>query len=308
MQLLDDGTLVAEPERSHGLRRVRAPHAARARAPPAARSRRAKRDDPMLDVLSRRGIEHEDKLLGRSTPTRRRPSSRSSTPTAPAPRSTTRRSETLDAMRKGVDVIYQATFFDGRWRGHADFLLRVEHAERARRLVLRGRRRQARPPREGRRASCRCATYSEHARSASRASRRDHIHVITGDGERHTVPARRLLRLLPRAQGALRGARARRRPTDRTPTRSRSTTAASAAGSTCARDQSPRRRPPLPRRRHAPRPDPQARRRRRRARATALARRSRADPHVDGIGDAPLERLRHQAALQVASRGIDRRS
>jgi uncharacterized protein len=29
-------------------------------------------------------------------------------------------------MREGVDVIYQATFFDGRWRGHADFLLRVD--------------------------------------------------------------------------------------------------------------------------------------------------------------------------------------
>src|SRR5712692_8179892 len=33
---------------------------------------------------------------------------------------------TLEAMRKGVDVIYQATFFDGRWRGHADFLFRVD--------------------------------------------------------------------------------------------------------------------------------------------------------------------------------------
>jgi uncharacterized protein len=29
---------------------------------------------------------------------------------------------TLAAMRAGVDVIYQATFFDGAWRGHADFL------------------------------------------------------------------------------------------------------------------------------------------------------------------------------------------
>ncbi|MDP9483761.1 MAG: TM0106 family RecB-like putative nuclease, partial [Chloroflexota bacterium] len=29
-------------------------------------------------------------------------------------------------MRAGRDVIYQATFFDGHWRGHADFLLRVE--------------------------------------------------------------------------------------------------------------------------------------------------------------------------------------
>ena len=33
---------------------------------------------------------------------------------------------TLEAMRSGVDVVFQATFFDGRWRGHADFLLRVD--------------------------------------------------------------------------------------------------------------------------------------------------------------------------------------
>lgn len=33
---------------------------------------------------------------------------------------------TLDAMRRGVEVIYQATFFDGAWIGLADFLLRVD--------------------------------------------------------------------------------------------------------------------------------------------------------------------------------------
>ena len=33
---------------------------------------------------------------------------------------------TLNAMRDGADVVFQATFFDGRWRGHADFLYRVE--------------------------------------------------------------------------------------------------------------------------------------------------------------------------------------
>src|SRR3712207_9524106 len=33
--------------------------------------------------------------------------------------------ETVAAMRAGADVVYQATFFDGRWRGHADFLLKV---------------------------------------------------------------------------------------------------------------------------------------------------------------------------------------
>src|SRR5215470_12903208 len=34
--------------------------------------------------------------------------------------------ETAKAMRAGIDVISQATFVDGRWRGRADFLLKVE--------------------------------------------------------------------------------------------------------------------------------------------------------------------------------------
>ncbi|WP_346619254.1 TM0106 family RecB-like putative nuclease [Blastococcus montanus] len=34
--------------------------------------------------------------------------------------------ETFEAMRSGVDVVYQGTFFDGAWGGQADFLLRVE--------------------------------------------------------------------------------------------------------------------------------------------------------------------------------------
>src|SRR5438132_1711495 len=33
---------------------------------------------------------------------------------------------TAEAMRAGADVISQATFVDGRWRGRADFLLRIE--------------------------------------------------------------------------------------------------------------------------------------------------------------------------------------
>ena len=33
---------------------------------------------------------------------------------------------TVDAMKSGADVVYQATFFDGMWGGQADFLLRVE--------------------------------------------------------------------------------------------------------------------------------------------------------------------------------------
>lgn len=33
---------------------------------------------------------------------------------------------TVEAMRAGVDVVYQATLFDGQWVGHADFLLRTD--------------------------------------------------------------------------------------------------------------------------------------------------------------------------------------
>jgi uncharacterized protein len=35
--------------------------------------------------------------------------------------------ETVEALRSGVDVVYQAVFVDGNWRGIADFLLRVEN-------------------------------------------------------------------------------------------------------------------------------------------------------------------------------------
>ncbi len=37
---------------------------------------------------------------------------------------------TIEAMAAGTDVIYQATFFDGTFRGHADFLLRVDAPDR----------------------------------------------------------------------------------------------------------------------------------------------------------------------------------
>src|SRR2546428_459273 len=33
---------------------------------------------------------------------------------------------TAEAMRVGAEVVSQATFVDGRWRGRADFLLRIE--------------------------------------------------------------------------------------------------------------------------------------------------------------------------------------
>src|SRR5437762_14225036 len=35
---------------------------------------------------------------------------------------------TAEAMRAGAEIISQATFVDGRWRGRADFLLKIERA------------------------------------------------------------------------------------------------------------------------------------------------------------------------------------
>ena len=60
-----------------------------------------------------------------------------------------RRTRRYAAMRAGRDVIFQATFFDGRWRGHADFLLRVDRPSHPRRLELRGRGHEARPAGQG---------------------------------------------------------------------------------------------------------------------------------------------------------------
>ena len=57
------------------------------------------------------------------------------------------------AIRRGDDVIYQATFFDGRWLGYADFLLRVETPSALGPVELRDRGHQARPPHQGERAA-----------------------------------------------------------------------------------------------------------------------------------------------------------
>ncbi|MGH2392557.1 MAG: TM0106 family RecB-like putative nuclease, partial [Candidatus Limnocylindria bacterium] len=89
-------------------------------------------DDPELDVLRRRGELHERRYLdllradGRSVVEIARDGS--SQDHGAELRAAA--DETTAAMSAGADVIYQATFFDRRWRGHADFLLRVERADR----------------------------------------------------------------------------------------------------------------------------------------------------------------------------------
>jgi uncharacterized protein len=102
------------------------------RAALAGLTKRPMREDPELDVIRRRGYQHEARYLaalqdeGRTAVTIRVDGSsvdRGAELRAAA-------EQTIEAMAAGADVVYQATFFDGSFRGHADFLLRVESPDR----------------------------------------------------------------------------------------------------------------------------------------------------------------------------------
>ena len=87
--------------------------------------------DPEIDLIARRGLEHEARYLaGLESGGRRVTRIDAGDHDAPA---ATRldglraaAEATAEAIRRGDDVIYQATFFEHRWLGLADFLLRVE--------------------------------------------------------------------------------------------------------------------------------------------------------------------------------------
>ncbi|MEX1181996.1 MAG: hypothetical protein WEF86_02095, partial [Gemmatimonadota bacterium] len=87
-----------------------------------------KYDDPALEVLWQRGLQHEQAHLaklreaGKCTgelvePDRALPYNE---------RWTAYAAMTLEAMRAGADVIFQGGLFDGTWVGKVDFLMRVE--------------------------------------------------------------------------------------------------------------------------------------------------------------------------------------
>ncbi|HEU5309023.1 MAG TPA: TM0106 family RecB-like putative nuclease, partial [Acidimicrobiia bacterium] len=144
---------------------------------------RPKRDDPMLDVLSRRGGEHETKQLARFR-AEGRIVVEVEYPDNTAAALADAEARTLDAMRAGADVIYQATFFHDGWRGHADFLLRVDtpsphlgawsyevaDAKLARRVKAA--------------ALLQMCAYSEQVERLQGVAPQQ-MHVITGDGEQH---------------------------------------------------------------------------------------------------------------------------
>jgi predicted RecB family nuclease len=93
---------------------------------------RPMRDDPELDVIRRRGFLHEARFLA-DLRAEGRVAVEIEQDGSVADRGEQLRAaaaQTIEAMAAGADVIYQATFFDGTFRGHADFLLRVDAPER----------------------------------------------------------------------------------------------------------------------------------------------------------------------------------
>jgi uncharacterized protein len=86
------------------------------------------RSDPAIDLIAKRGDAHERRYLAelRASGKRVTEIQRDGSAATAGDDLRAAAADTEAAMRDGVDVVYQATFFDGRWRGHADFLLRVE--------------------------------------------------------------------------------------------------------------------------------------------------------------------------------------
>ena len=86
-------------------------------------------DDPGAEALRQRGLEHESRVLASFTdrgltveeiPNRDEEDGDYETGFREGA------ARTVDAMRRGVDVIYQGRLYDGRWSGYPDFLLRVD--------------------------------------------------------------------------------------------------------------------------------------------------------------------------------------
>src|SRR2546428_5816711 len=93
---------------------------------------RPSRIDPELEIIRRRGLEHEARYLAEL-----RDKGLGVVAVIPdaydanaGDRLRTAAAVTERAMSEAADIIYQATFFDGLWRGHADFLRRVDSSER----------------------------------------------------------------------------------------------------------------------------------------------------------------------------------
>ena len=83
-----------------------------------------RRDDPVIELIQAKGDLHEQDYLAalRAQGLRVVEIVKDALRTPDDLRAA--EALTLEAMRSGADVVFQATFFDGRWRGHADFLFK----------------------------------------------------------------------------------------------------------------------------------------------------------------------------------------
>ena len=86
-------------------------------------------DDPRAEVLKKRGVEHERHLLERFA-AEGRAVEIVTPPETPFPEHDPEEmtAHTREAMRRGVDIVYQGRLQDedGRWSGYPDFLVRVD--------------------------------------------------------------------------------------------------------------------------------------------------------------------------------------
>jgi len=82
-------------------------------------------EDPEVELLQRRGGQHEQRYVDRLQADGRVITDLTTDKDLPYEEQAAR---TIEAMKRGDDVIFQATVFDGRWVGHPDFLLGVPGA------------------------------------------------------------------------------------------------------------------------------------------------------------------------------------
>nr|BFF19801.1 hypothetical protein GCM10025730_33220 [Promicromonospora thailandica] len=159
--------------------------------------RRPREEDAMLARTAALGEDHERRVLaahvrahGRAEPGR----AGGVLEVAPARRMswadlTDAHSRTLAALEQGADVVYQASFFDGRFHGRADFLVRdplagplryaVHDSKLARRTKVR--------------ALLQLAAYADQL-TAARVDPTDQVHLVLGTGE---TTSHRLADLMP---------------------------------------------------------------------------------------------------------------
>ncbi|MEP6640080.1 MAG: TM0106 family RecB-like putative nuclease, partial [Chloroflexota bacterium] len=83
-----------------------------------------RRDDPTIALIQEKGDLHEAAYLAALRADGLRVVEIETGDLRTPDQLRTAQSLTLAAMEDGADVIFQATFFDGRWRGHADFLFK----------------------------------------------------------------------------------------------------------------------------------------------------------------------------------------